>query len=679
MSHVLVSELLVNAFSEGVLVDIEQDNTLPPIPDDDFLLLIDGPLLDYRASFLSQKTLILNELKGRYLLPPRLFNFCYFIDLLFDCIEHQSDLDIKIFETLQTIKPLFVRLLIKDPRFVQSSQHYLRQFMDEHFRYLMGWESSLGELGQTMLSIWKKSVSALNLLQGTEEELSKEIKDSFSELDRFIEKTDKNEEKNRTKEISRRKNQQKEREVDIFLDEKMEEKKLPPSIIQFLASEWRSSLLAFHKREFLVDYNWEMLCEFTVDMIENFSVNSTCNKLTLISEMKPKLDIYLAINDEGKHRIFSMIDKLNVRILNNDNIDAVFATPLLEENKTKKLNMSASVIEVTKKLKLGQWVYFQNKNKKLKIADIYEDPNDFLFVDILGNKIETKHQRLLAYDIVSKQARLITSKRPFNKFFIHALEGYFQLYKTKCKEGSARKQQLALDEEEKRQKALNKAQNEAKNLKKQKALAELKHMQEAEYFRKHQLDLKNKVVNELEEKHAQYTQKILMENEKEKAEFEAKYEKETEKIRIEKEKDKVEVEKKLTQEVESLRKIKLETEETSQRELRTLLEEKEKLERELKEKSDENRRYKMIDQVKALTIGSWLSIPKLDNTMVEGKIAIIYPSTGKYVFVDSSGIRIRDLTEEEIVGLMLDNKTYILKQENSFDSSMQEVIKSLRK
>ncbi len=657
MSHASVGELLVNAFSEDVLVDAEQDSSLPPIPEDDFIELLTGPLLDHRASLLSQKPRILNELKGRYFIPPKLFNYCFFIDLLFEFIEYKSDLDIRIFEALQITKPLFIKLLIKDPRFVQTSQHYLRQWMDEHFGYFIGWESSLGELGQTMLSIWKQSVSNLNSLKGTEDTLPQDITVNFSEFYRFVENIKKNEEKCLEKEHLRRKNQQKEREIDTFLDAKMELKKLPPSIAQFLTREWRACLLAFHKRETSIDYDWDKLTEFTVDMIETFSVNSTRSMLAFIPEMKPNLETFLTLSEKDRLRILTLVDDLNAKILNNEDIDGEFSEPLLEENRTKKLNMSSSVIEITQKLKRGQWLYFQDDRQKLKIAGIYENPNDFLFVNALGNKVKTMHQRLLAYQLISKKAKLITSKSHFNKCFVLTLEKHLMVYSAKSKESSARKKQLALEEEKQRLKALEKAKIEENIIKNQKEIAESKLRKEAEQLRKQQIDMKSKAIAELEQLHAEYTRKIQLEKERDKAEFETK----------------------LSQEVESLNKVKSETEQASQRELIALLEEKEKLEQELREKSDENRRYKIVDQVKRLSIGSWLSLPKLDDTLVEAKIAIIYPSTGKYAFVDKNGLRVRELTEQEIIDLMLDGKAYVLKQESSFDSSMQEMIKSLRK
>lgn len=92
---------------------------------------------------------------------------------------------------------------------------------------------------------------------------------------------------------------------------------------------------------------------------------------------------------------------------------------------------------------------------------------------------------------------------------------------------------------------------------------------------------------------------------------------------------------------------------------------------------DINEKY--INVVKSLKIGIWLEIDRDNKTPMRAKLSWISPITGKYLFVNSRGLKITDKKVANIA-LGLQNKTIrILKQEKLFDRALTSIANQLKK
>lgn len=84
-------------------------------------------------------------------------------------------------------------------------------------------------------------------------------------------------------------------------------------------------------------------------------------------------------------------------------------------------------------------------------------------------------------------------------------------------------------------------------------------------------------------------------------------------------------------------------------------------------------------KVNALTIGSWLSMKNRLGEQMPCKVAVIYPSTGKMVIVDKSGLRVGEFMRPDLAKLIMKGEASIMEVSDSFESSLSRVIHSLRK
>ena len=657
MSQVSVSGILVDAFSSELLIDIDQDDGLPTIDDDGFLTLLETPVYDCRASFTFQQSRLLEEVKEHHSLSTHAVNSCYFVDLLFEALEGQSGIDQQLLNAIFPLKKLFVKMLLKDPKFVQSSKHYLRQLLDRLFYASVGWYGGAGETAEKFLFDCGVLVTEIMKLSGDELELPENVESRFGYIELAVEESSFQEEKICRIERRKMKERQPIRDVDEFLDKHLAGKLFPETVVSFLSDTWRKNLVAYRKDNHFSPAAWNKLTEFSVDMIDHFSTNKESNSLAVIPIIHPGLEKYLKGNESDKARVIHAIDKVNQDILNGVSVEGVAIKPFLEENRLVNMKVGRSVSSLVENLKSGQWVLFKGENgqeKRYRIVSKFDEVKEFLLVDFSGAKTITRSYHGLAYDIATKSAKVLDSVKLFNKCFVNALELYFLQYKSRKKFLSEEK--LRLEKENKKLLALEKAKMEAEVLRMQKYEMEEKLKKETERLKKKNEEIEGRIKKELEDKFAQ----------------------ETDRIRIEKEQKNAQLQEKYVDKVELLKMEKLQLEKARNIELESLKKEKELLEQELKRKLGENRQYEAEQSVKSLAIGSWVAMPDNKGGEVPCKLAIIYGSTGKYVFVDGNGIRIGEYKSEELVELFLEEKARIIKEESSFDSSMEKIIQSLR-
>ncbi len=93
----------------------------------------------------------------------------------------------------------------------------------------------------------------------------------------------------------------------------------------------------------------------------------------------------------------------------------------------------------------------------------------------------------------------------------------------------------------------------------------------------------------------------------------------------------------------------------------------------------ESERGQVEKQVQELTIGAWVSLENRFGDRVSAKVAVIYKSTDKAVFVDQNGVKVGEYIKSDFVELIMQGKAEILKQSDNFENSLARVIKTLRK
>lgn len=84
-----------------------------------------------------------------------------------------------------------------------------------------------------------------------------------------------------------------------------------------------------------------------------------------------------------------------------------------------------------------------------------------------------------------------------------------------------------------------------------------------------------------------------------------------------------------------------------------------------------------LSMLESLRVGSWLELQQ-DTKKVRCKLAAIIRVTGKYIFVDRSGIKIAENNKEELLNMIRKGAVNILNDGLLFDRALESVIDNLR-
>lgn len=92
----------------------------------------------------------------------------------------------------------------------------------------------------------------------------------------------------------------------------------------------------------------------------------------------------------------------------------------------------------------------------------------------------------------------------------------------------------------------------------------------------------------------------------------------------------------------------------------------------------DQRRQRARLLVSSLAMGAWLSVHDEQGQQQRLKIAVILPSSGKYVLVDRAGSRQRELTRDELIASIAEGAISILEKGSRFDDILNQVVDGLR-
>ena len=92
----------------------------------------------------------------------------------------------------------------------------------------------------------------------------------------------------------------------------------------------------------------------------------------------------------------------------------------------------------------------------------------------------------------------------------------------------------------------------------------------------------------------------------------------------------------------------------------------------------EQRRQRARLLVSSLAMGAWLSVHDEQGGQQRLKVAVILPSSGKYVLVDRAGTRQRELARDELTAGIAEGAISILDKGSRFDDILNQVVDGLR-
>ena len=620
MNHLSSSELLIEAFTAQKLVDIEQDIDHPPLSDKAFIDLVDTRRFDYSIAIIPQLKTLSAEITHHHV-PAHIINYCLFIDYYYETLESKPYFHKDLNEALTELKPVLLKTLVTEPKFLQSSRHFLRVLLDDLFTYYAVWDNSLGIQSKQLYNRLTHLIASLQTLTTENRSLPELIVKETETLQKIFNHFQSIEKKTCSKEKEKLSLQITKKTVNDLLDQSLHEKELPSCILNFLTGMWKKTLIdELHSRQ-KDDPTYTALVTFTQELIKHFHSNKTeenaAERLAFIPTIKPTIEKYI---DKFQHEkitgIFIDIDRINMNILNGEKYATEKAHKLCEENKPEFKNLSKSIIDISSKLKKGQLITFDDiEKKRARISDSYPELGEFLFTTATGEKTLQKSYASLGYELLSKNYQLLESKNLFNKIFSKAIEKIINRHKHIIQQIESNNEELT--HKKRKEAALKKAQKEAIELKKQKEEIEKKHAQEIEHLRKKQEDQEAKLKELFLKQHQEEAEKLKSLNEE--------------------------------------------------------------LEEKLREESAINQLNCISEKVRSLTIGSWLNITLDNGETIECKIAMIYPSSGKIVFVDTIGKKVDEFMPSRLIEKMLAGEAKIIKNESSFESSMERVVTSLQR
>jgi len=83
--------------------------------------------------------------------------------------------------------------------------------------------------------------------------------------------------------------------------------------------------------------------------------------------------------------------------------------------------------------------------------------------------------------------------------------------------------------------------------------------------------------------------------------------------------------------------------------------------------------------IKNLQVGAWVAITQSDGSISNTKLSVKLASTNRYVFTDRLGQPTGDLTLDELIDLMIDQRLEILSGGENFENKLEQIVKGLRR
>lgn len=93
----------------------------------------------------------------------------------------------------------------------------------------------------------------------------------------------------------------------------------------------------------------------------------------------------------------------------------------------------------------------------------------------------------------------------------------------------------------------------------------------------------------------------------------------------------------------------------------------------------ENLRSALQQKISQLNVGAWLKWQRTGTEQVEIKLSVKLQNSDKYIFTDRLGQRIADYSLAQLAELMAQKQITILSQGENFESSLEKVVRGLRK
>lgn len=94
--------------------------------------------------------------------------------------------------------------------------------------------------------------------------------------------------------------------------------------------------------------------------------------------------------------------------------------------------------------------------------------------------------------------------------------------------------------------------------------------------------------------------------------------------------------------------------------------------------SEAQRRQRARLLVSSLTMGAWASFFDDTGGSVRRKLAVILPSSGKYIFVDHMGSDKLDVTKDALIEGIAEGSITLVQQDNRFDDALSRVVDGIR-
>ena len=94
--------------------------------------------------------------------------------------------------------------------------------------------------------------------------------------------------------------------------------------------------------------------------------------------------------------------------------------------------------------------------------------------------------------------------------------------------------------------------------------------------------------------------------------------------------------------------------------------------------SEEQRRQRARLLVSGLTMGAWLSFHDDNGQQTRRKLAVVLPSSGKYIFVDRIGTEKYEMTRDVLISEIAAGAIEVVRKDSRFDDALNRVVDGIR-
>lgn len=369
------------------------------------------------------------------------------VAMFFDFVLDDRNLPIPIQALLARVQIPVLKVALKDKAFFNNSHHPARCLINEIANASIGWSEAnkhtqdhlLEKISAIIQTIHDEYASNSNIFEEQLAEFRAYLKQENRKAS-LIEK--------RVSEaaVGKAKTDHARDLIQHLLDERLQGKKLPGIVPEFLNQQWKQVLLLTQLREGEQSTKWLEAVQTMDDLIWCSQAHDDKKSSERLEHLLPSLYERLqqalqlvSVSPADTKAILAKLQETHQKIINNHLDDIEFNTAkttnlpdrnikkekawqemtAVERQQAKHRKLEYAFIKAAEKMAIGTWLEFSNSNNqsssRCKLTAKVDVSDSYIFVNRFGSKVMEKDRKQFAYELQRKRIKVLEKSPIFDR------------------------------------------------------------------------------------------------------------------------------------------------------------------------------------------------------------------------------------------------------------------------